>query len=44
MKSDDVVDSTASSVKSFLILTQALHVQSSHSSDGLPSLCILELC
>jgi len=41
---DDMVQSTASSVKSFLILTQALPVQSSHTSEGLPRLGILELC
>jgi len=38
-----MVESTASSVKSFLILTQALPVQSSHISEGVPSLGILEL-
>jgi len=37
-------ESTASSVKSFLILTQALAAQSSHNSEGLPPLGILELC
>jgi hypothetical protein len=42
--SDDMVDSSASSVKSFLILTQALPVQSSHTSAGLPPSGILELC
>ena len=44
IKSDDMVESTASSLKSFLILTQALHVQSSHTSEGLPHSGILELC
>ena len=37
-------ESTASSVKSFLILTQALAAQSSHNSEGLPRLGILERC
>jgi len=39
-----MVHSTGSLVKSFLTLTQALPVQSSHTSEGLPRLGILELC
>jgi hypothetical protein len=35
---------TASPVSSFLILTEVLHVWTSHTFDGLPSLGNLELC